>query len=661
MIRLTLKLKMNIAIVAAFIIIALIFTVIELPFQNQRLQSIRENVILTLHTLVERDVEPLANEIFDQSVRSITIRLEKMMRIKGVHAIHIFDSTGKLLASKGPDRNVENPLNRFTPPPAEPTVIRTVRIHGQPTIDYTREISIIGERIGFIQIHYSLEQIEREQKRAFILFTGLLTTVFIVMTILLNQILSRTIIQPITDLRDAMERIRRKKGSSEQVRINKNDEIGDLSSTFNHMASELTRSYLELEKQNQALLISEKEINQVRKYLKNIIDSMPSILAGVDNQGRITQWNAEAQTATGITANEALGLLYPDALPWADKMPLSQIKDAIVQKKVIKKSKVEVTIRNERHYIDITVFPLTQAGRNEAVIRMDDATERFKMEEMMIQSEKMLSVGGLAAGMAHEINNPLAGMIQNADVISNRLMEDLPATLSAAKESGTHIDAIREFMEKREIPRLLENIRGAGMIAADIVKNMLSFARKNERGKTMCHIGRLLDETIALAKSEYNLKKRYDFKLIKITKQYEDRLPEVPCEPGQIQQVFLNILTNGAQAMFQHKQAMPLGYEPRIHVKAFVVQGIDAQAGNDEKMMQIEISDNGPGMDEHTRKRVFEPFFTTKDQGEGTGLGLSVSYFIIRENHGGEMDVDSYPGTGTTFRITLPLEVKNDR
>jgi len=276
-----------------------------------------------------------------------------------------------------------------------------------------------------------------------------------------------------------------------------------------------------------------------------------------------------------------------------------------------------------------------------------DITRRKKMEALMVQNEKMLSVGGLAAGMAHEINNPLAGMMQTASVMENRLTKtDIPANLSAAKEVGITMGAVKAFMEKRDILRMVKAINTSGQRMVSIVENMLSFARKSDTLISTHNPAELMDKIIELAATDYDLKKQYDFKTIKIIKEYEDNLPLIPCEGAKIQQVFLNILRNGSQAMQETKTASP----------CFVLRLLrDPKAG----MLQIEIEDNGPGMDEAVRKRIFEPFFTTKPVGMGTGLGLSVSYFIITENHGGTLNVISEPGVGARFIIRLPLERKN--
>ncbi len=268
--------------------------------------------------------------------------------------------------------------------------------------------------------------------------------------------------------------------------------------------------------------------------------------------------------------------------------------------------------------------------------------EKAKLEAMVVQSEKMISIGGLAAGMAHEINNPLAGILQNAQVIQNRLKNKLPANESAAKELNLKLEDIQAYMEKREINIMIDSVMDAGKRAAGIVANMLSFSRKSVSGFTSEDVTELLDKTLELAESDYNLKKEFDFKKIKIIKKYETPLPKIACKSSEIQQVFFNILSNGAQAMMSWKES---NESPCFTLK--VQQQKD--------MVRIEIKDNGPGMKESARKRVFEPFFTTKSVGEGTGLGLAVSYFIVTETHKGSIEVNAKYLKGSNFIIKLPI------
>jgi signal transduction histidine kinase len=191
---------------------------------------------------------------------------------------------------------------------------------------------------------------------------------------------------------------------------------------------------------------------------------------------------------------------------------------------------------------------------------------------------------------------------------------------------------------------MLDSVMDAGKRAAAIVSNMLSFSRKSASGFVQEDICMLLDQTLELAASDYNLKKRFDFKKIEIKRDYAKGLPPVYCKASEVQQVFFNILSNGAQAM--------MGVETQIS-PCFVLRIFQ-----EDSMLCVKIRDNGPGMTPDTRKRVFEPFFTTKTVGEGTGLGLAVSYFIITENHKGRIEVTSHQGNGSCFLIKLPLDRK---
>ncbi len=257
----------------------------------------------------------------------------------------------------------------------------------------------------------------------------------------------------------------------------------------------------------------EEELRRLRNYLSNIINSMPSVLVGVDEENRVTQWNRQAEQATGLSFENARSQPLADVFPrLMDEM--DRIKTSIRDRRVLRDLKVPRKKQNETRYEDVTIFPLVANGVEGAVIRIDDVTERVRLEEMMIQSEKMLSVGGLAAGMAHEINNPLAGILQNAAVLENRLTGDLPANHKAAEAAGITMAAIGQYLELRKLPEMMENIRISVSLAAAIVKNMLSFARKSENIVSSPDPGNLLDQTLELLKTDYDMKKHYDFKQI---------------------------------------------------------------------------------------------------------------------------------------------------
>lgn len=273
---------------------------------------------------------------------------------------------------------------------------------------------------------------------------------------------------------------------------------------------------------------------------------------------------------------------------------------------------------------------------------VDDVTEREKTQEMLIQSEKMITVAGLAAGMAHEINNPLGIIMQNAENALHRMLDDLPGNIAAAEAAGTDLNKIKEYVKSRRVDQYLGAVRDAGGRAAKIVSNMLKFSRGTESKFDYLNVNVIIDKALDLASNDYDLAKNYDFRNIKITREYGE-LPDIPCAETQLEQVFLNLLKNSAEAMFESGKAIG---EHKIIVKTVHQNGY----------IKIEFKDNGPGMDAATKKRVFEPFFTAGKVGGGTGLGLSVSYHIIVTGHGGSITVESEPGEGTRFIISLPVQ-----
>jgi len=269
-----------------------------------------------------------------------------------------------------------------------------------------------------------------------------------------------------------------------------------------------------------------------------------------------------------------------------------------------------------------------------------DLTERQQARDLMVQAEKMAMIGGLAAGMAHEINNPVGIIIQNLQNIERRLSDDLPDNLEVAEALGISLPLLRAYLEKRSIFSLLGKMYKAGERTTKIVANILQFSRKSDSERKLASLPEIIERAVELAANDYDLKKKYDFRNINIVRDFAADLPPVPVNATEFEQVIINILKNAAQAMAESRSPRPQ---------------INITASSDDTAALIKVSDNGPGMDEGTRKRIFEPFFTTKEVGVGTGLGLSVSYTLITQNHKGVFTVDSAPGEGALFTIRLPL------
>ncbi|MEN8141029.1 MAG: ATP-binding protein, partial [Thermodesulfobacteriota bacterium] len=460
-----------------------------------------------------------------------------------------------------------------------------------------------------------------------VVLTGLIT-------MLLSSWLQKIIAGPVTHLATVMDRVSRHQDYGLRASRYADDELGDLSDFLNKMLARV-------EKRDRQLRASEDELRRLRNYLHNVIDSMPSALIGLDNEGRVSRWNREALGLGGCFSEAGKGEMLAHVLPqFAGQMSL--VERAISQGRVQEVKKFRYELAGELRYKDITIYPLMADGvGGGAVLRVDDVTEEVRLAEMMVQTEKMMSVGGLAAGMAHEINNPLGIMVQAVQNIERRLEPKLAVNQERAAELGLDLQLVAAYLEGRQINSLLGDIRGAGQRAARIVRNMLQFSRRSD--SSACQPGQvveLIEKSLELARNDYDLKKRFDFRNIEIERDYDPQLPQVGLVETEFEQVILNLLRNAAQAFAEQEgESVPTIWLGAHQEKDHVV---------------VRVADNGPGMADGVRKRVFEPFFTTKPEGSGTGLGLSVSYMIITNNHSGSMTVESRPGQGTEFTIRLP-------
>lgn len=389
-------------------------------------------------------------------------------------------------------------------------------------------------------------------------------------------------------------------------------------------------------------------LQQLRRQLENIVDSMPSVLIGVDSQGVVNLWNKQAEKLRGIRADVAHG--QPLEKIWPDFSQMEEVLVSIQHGKIRKLSKLPHRQRGKNYYSDITIYPLYESSVVGAVIRIDDVTERVRLEERIIQSEKMVSMGQLATGMAHEINNPLAGVMQNIQVIRHRLTAQTNANCSAAEAAGIDMESLISYLQRREVDSRLEAVMESGKRAAQLIDNMLSFSRRDNSTIVSCDLAELIDKSVELAAGNFSLQRKFDFRLIEIQRDYDSHLPLVECNPVQIQQVVFNLLMNGAHAMETKLNKFRSAAGSKKYQPCFVLR---TRFGDDRAI--IEIEDNGSGMDKTTQEKLFEPFYTTKKVGEGTGLGLSISYFIVTEIHRGSMDVFSKPDVGSKITFEIPL------
>lgn len=362
--------------------------------------------------------------------------------------------------------------------------------------------------------------------------------------------------------------------------------------------------------------------------------------------GRFVDCNPWSTALTGYSREELLGRrpehFSPTMQP--DGRSSAEAHDRVLEQAAREPAFFEWAIRHKKgHLVHLEVSlvptPTTEGVLHLAVAR--DMTERKNLQEVMVRTEKMTSLGSLAAGMAHEINNPLSIILQSAQGTMRRLDPAFAPNAEAAARHGVDLAGVRAYMEERHILRYLEGIREAGERAAAIVHGMLGFSRRGGLAREPAHVGDLIADSLTLASGEYDPKNRYDFRHIAVTRDIPPDLPPISCVATQIKQVLLNLLRNAAQAQCEAGVDRP---------------AISLRARRDAGQMVIEVADNGPGIPPQRMGRVFEPFYTTKRPGEGTGLGLAVSYYIVVRHHGGSLEAAPGPEGGTVFTIRLPLD-----
>lgn len=364
---------------------------------------------------------------------------------------------------------------------------------------------------------------------------------------------------------------------------------------------------------NSLLLHSEREKAEMLAHLKqfseSIIESVNVGILVIDSSGRITTWNSALEEMLGITRGEALGT---DALAIFNEEMVETLRSVTsttgwVVDDVRHLYKFRTLTRDGRTIvINLSLAPFEDTAHTLAgtLIVVEDVTDRVKLEDQLQQSDKLSSIGLLAAGVAHEVNTPLAGISSYTQMLINQVAEEDP---------------------KR---RVLLKVLAQTERASGIVNNLLNFSRTSGADFTPLDLNRVLDDTLQLLEIQLH---KSD---ITIVRGFGEGLPEAFGNASKLQQVFMNLILNA-------RDAMPAGGQ------------LEIQTESSEHMLIVHVRDTGIGIAAENIAKIYDPFFTTKSVGQGTGLGLAVSYGIVQE-HGGRIVVESAPGQGTTFTIKIP-------
>ncbi|HEX2269765.1 MAG TPA: ATP-binding protein [Pyrinomonadaceae bacterium] len=352
------------------------------------------------------------------------------------------------------------------------------------------------------------------------------------------------------------------------------------------------------------------ELTLLKEFNESIIESINVGLLAVDLDGCVTRLNSALEHILGLRRDAAIGKRVEDLFSedFADTLHQVLGKDGWRLREIRNIYKLHTaTLANRSLVLNIALAPLQDGqGQTGALVVLEDVTTRISLEEQLQQREKLSSIGLLAAGVAHEVNTPLTGVSSYTQMLLGMLNENDPKHA------------------------LLQKVRTQAERATNIVNNLLNFSRTGSATEfAEIDIARVLDDTLQLLEPQLRRSQ------IEIVRSYDEDAPEAYANAGKLQQVFTNLILNA-------RDASPDG--GRITV---------ATSTADDGSLVVEISDTGIGIAPENVAKIYDPFYTTKGVGQGTGLGLAVSYGIVQE-HAGHINVESTPGRGTTFRITLP-------
>ena len=444
--------------------------------------------------------------------------------------------------------------------------------------------------------------------------------------------------------------------TTSKIRFEETDAILALSRDITERkALEATRRQLaEAELANaRALAAKNEDLSRSEARYRMLTEGSHDAVIVADREGTITLFNPAAERTFGSTAEEMIGRPIRDLMPESLRETHENGLHRFIATRVphVVGRTVELTglrKNGETFPLELSLSAVESGGELQFIGSIRDQTERQRMRAMLVQSEKLASIGLLSAGVAHEINNPLAYVANNLAVLERdlngvlALIESYEAIEPKLREvDPTALQRVEEIVEdldwdyvRSNLPRMLNRTREGVQRVANIVQNLRGLARTAPPKMEPA----LLVDLIAPALEMIHGRIRR--RGIEILQNHENP-QRLPCVASQISQVVLNLLVNAVQAIEEN----PIERVGKITLFS----------RPDAEFYRLEITDDGPGIDPESLPRLFDPFFTTKPVGEGTGLGLSISHGIVT-GHGGQLEVESELGVGTTFRLLLPLK-----
>ena len=532
----------------------------------------------------------------------------------------VLDVDGKVAAhSRYPERVgllLQGAVAERAASASEPLTQQSVTSAGEAVYDFTVPVLVDGRKWGTARLGLSKRRMEAEIRRAR-LELGALTLVTLLLGGVAAALVARRIARPVQQLAEGAAAISRGE-LNQRIEPSTTDEIGRLAAAFNHMATQLFQQRTALEEAHAELRRQFEELADLKGYTDNILGSLTSGIVTIDLDGRVVTLNPAAELMTGFFRGEAAGRYCTELFAHTPELS-DLLTETLASRAPI--ANISLTLRRRNGSavpIEFGTAPLKGGeGKDLGVIGVfRDVTLLRQLESDLQRSDRLAALGTLAAGLAHEIKNPLTSLLTFSRHLERKFDD-------------------RNFRERfgSVVPRELERING-------IVERLLELARPARLSFALVRLPELLERAVELYADQ--LADRH----IDIVREYARDVPPVQADKEALYRVFVNLVANALDAM-------PRG--GRLIARAGWVTGGDPlpparrRAAN---RVKVEIEDTGTGIEPSETDRIFNPFYTTRSG--GTGLGLALAHKIVQD-HGGRISFTSAPGRGTTFTIVLPL------
>ncbi len=609
--------KISREIIKSFIITLLICLIVLIPLQKKKAAVIHQKIISLMQSFLTKDIDPIANAIFENRKDAINIRIADINAIDGVKSGYIFNSQFELLSNAESFPTIESLKPHFN---------RSLEnefdswIH-KNNLWYLQPITTFDKVIGYILVEYSLIEMNRAENLSIIFYAGIIFIFFSILMVAIHRSVKKVVLFPVQNLIDMITRIKKKDSVSLQIEES-DDEIGVLSKSFEMMQASISKNIEELNTYNQSLLKEMRDREQAQAELKRSEEKYRSMMEAMKEgiyicspELKIEYMNPAMIKRLG---KDTTGEFCHSAIYNNDSQCEWCAFDIVKTKESVE---YEIESPIDKHVYTVTNIPIVRTDKSVSKLTISrDITEIKLVKEQLYETQKMDSIGRLAGGIAHDFNNILSGIFGYLELAKLNIDEPL------------------------KVQKNIDQLKKGASRAADLVQQILTLSRQSEHQKTQIRMYLVIKEAIKFLQSSIPTN-------IEIKQNISSR-SYVLADPTQIYQIVMNLCTNAYHAMFEKGGTLFIGLdEVESNQTDSTFQDIDI---SNSRYLLLTVKDTGCGMSSKILKKIFDPYFTTKQIGEGTGLGLAIVLGIVKD-HDGYIKAHSKLGNGSKFSVYLPI------